>query len=38
MIIFTTVFIDFMNLGFEKAGKIIENASWYPVKETALGK
>ncbi|MBM3701326.1 MAG: hypothetical protein FJW68_10540 [Actinobacteria bacterium] len=30
--------IDFMNLGFEKADKIIENASWYPVEEVELGK
>jgi len=27
-----------MNLGFEKPGKIIENASCYPVKETEMGK
>jgi len=30
--------IDFMNLGFEKVDKIIENSCWYPVKEVGLGK
>jgi len=30
--------IDFINLGFEKVDKIIENASWYPVKEVQLEK
>lgn len=30
--------IDFMNLGFEKVDKIIENASWYPVEEVGLEK
>jgi len=30
--------IDFMNLGFEKVDKIIENTSWYPVKEVELKK
>lgn len=30
--------IDFMNLGYEKVDKIIENASWYPVEEVELEK
>ena len=28
--------IDFMNLGFEKVDKIIENSYWYPVEEVKL--
>jgi len=30
--------IDFMNLGFEKVDKIIENSCWYPVEEVELEK